>query len=44
MKRLLKMDRPAREWEEAYPIGNGRLGAMIMGGAKSEQVFLNEDT
>ncbi len=23
---------PARQWEEALPIGNGRLGAMIFGG------------
>ena len=25
-------DKPAVEWEEALPIGNGRMGAMIFGG------------
>ena len=24
-------ERPAREWNEALPIGNGRLGAMVFG-------------
>ncbi|MCA1614302.1 MAG: glycoside hydrolase family 95 protein, partial [Acidobacteria bacterium] len=37
-------DRPAREWTEALPVGNGRLGAMIFGGAASERLQLNEDT
>ncbi len=35
---------PAPDWNEAYPIGNGRLGAMIFGGAAREQLQLNEDT
>ncbi|MFV0528460.1 MAG: glycosyl hydrolase family 95 catalytic domain-containing protein [Lachnospiraceae bacterium] len=34
----------ATEWLEATPIGNGRLGAMIYGGAKTEYITLNEDT
>src|ERR1041385_4809004 len=37
-------DKPASEWTEALPIGNGRLGAMIFGGYASEQLQLNEDT
>lgn len=37
-------DVPAREWTEALPIGNGRLGAMIFGGADRERLQLNEDT
>ncbi|MDF2441240.1 MAG: alpha-L-fucosidase 2, partial [Abditibacteriota bacterium] len=36
--------RPAREWEEALPVGNGRLGAMIFGGVDEELLQLNEDT
>jgi alpha-L-fucosidase 2 len=36
--------KPAQKWEEALPIGNGRLGAMIFGGEKSEHLQLNEDT
>lgn len=35
---------PANEWDEALPIGNGRLGAMIFGGIKNEQYQLNEDS
>jgi hypothetical protein len=35
---------PAEQWEEALPIGNGRLGAMIFGGTDKERLQLNEDT
>lgn len=35
---------PATRWEEALPIGNGRLGGMVYGGASDEQIQLNEDT
>src|SRR5437773_3154391 len=35
---------PASKWEEALPIGNGRLGAMIFGGVGSERLQLNEDS
>ncbi len=41
---LLWYDKPAQEWTEALPIGNGRLGAMIFGGPSVEQLQLNEDT
>jgi alpha-L-fucosidase 2 len=33
-----------RVWEEALPIGNGRLGAMVYGGTAREQLQLNEET
>ena len=36
--------RPARQWVEALPVGNGRLGAMIFGGIVNERLQLNEDT
>jgi alpha-L-fucosidase 2 len=36
--------RPAVEWEEALPVGNGRLGAMVFGGVTQEHITLNEDT
>ena len=36
--------RPARNWDEALPIGNGRLGAMLFGGVAREQLQFNEDT
>lgn len=35
---------PARSWFEALPVGNGRLGAMVFGGAERERIGLNEDT
>jgi len=35
---------PAANWNEALPIGNGRLAAMIFGGPQSERIQLNEDT
>ncbi|HEU4766440.1 MAG TPA: glycoside hydrolase family 95 protein, partial [Pyrinomonadaceae bacterium] len=41
---LLWYDKPAQEWTEALPIGNGRLGAMVFGGPAVEQLQLNEDT
>ena len=36
--------RPATQWVEALPLGNGRLGAMVWGGAKHERIQLNEET
>lgn len=35
---------PAAVWTEALPVGNGRLGAMVFGGAAVETLQLNEDT
>jgi alpha-L-fucosidase 2 len=36
--------RPATQWVEALPLGNGRLGAMVWGGARNERIQINEDT
>ncbi|WP_420151498.1 glycosyl hydrolase family 95 catalytic domain-containing protein [Spirosoma sp.] len=35
---------PARNWNEALPIGNGRLGVMVWGNVAEEQLQLNEST
>jgi alpha-L-fucosidase 2 len=35
---------PAQTWDEALPVGNGRLGAMVFGGVAEERLQLNEDT
>ena len=35
---------PARNWNEALPVGNGRLGAMVFGRAEEELIQLNEET
>lgn len=37
-------EQPASNWNEALPLGNGRLGAMLYGGAHRETISLNEDT
>ena len=36
--------KPAQEWTDALPVGNGRLGAMVFGGVKQERIQLNEET
>ena len=35
---------PASVWTEAFPLGNGHIGAMIYGGVKQELIQLNHDT
>src|SRR5947207_2510074 len=35
---------PAKDWLEALPVGNGRLGAMVFGGIGSERIQLNEES
>lgn len=40
----LRYNRPAKQWEQALPIGNGRLGAMVYGGIENETIQFNEDT
>ncbi len=35
---------PAQKWEEALPMGNGRLGVMIFGDTQKERIQLNDDS
>lgn len=37
-------DKPASYWEEALPVGNGRIAAMVFGDPQLEQIQLNEET
>ncbi|MBK7626268.1 MAG: glycoside hydrolase family 95 protein [Bacteroidales bacterium] len=37
-------DNPASKWEEALPVGNGRLGAMVFGNPVNEKLQLNEES
>ena len=37
-------DKPAAIWNEALPLGNGRLGAMVFGDPAKEKIQLNEST
>lgn len=34
----------AKNWNEALPIGNGRIGGMIFGNVKQDRIQLNEET
>lgn len=45
-KQSLKLwyNQPAKQWVEALPVGNGRLGAMIYGDPVNEIIQLNENT
>ena len=43
-KNHLWYNRPAGYWEEALPLGNGRLGVMHSGGVACDTLQLNEDT
>ena len=42
--KLLWYTHPADKWENALPVGNGRLGAMVFGRTGEEEIQLNEDT
>ncbi len=37
-------DQPAKTWNDALPVGNGRLGAMVFGAPTHERIQLNEDS
>ncbi|MBM4063280.1 MAG: glycoside hydrolase family 95 protein, partial [Planctomycetes bacterium] len=41
---LLWYEHPAEQWQDALPVGNGRLGAMVFGRTDEETIQLNEDT
>lgn len=44
MDQILWYKQAAASWEEALPIGNGRLGAMVFGGTETERIQLNDDS
>ncbi|EIK43114.1 hypothetical protein O59_004218 [Cellvibrio sp. BR] len=37
-------EQAAQHWEEALPLGNGRLGAMVYGGVTRDNIQINENT
>ena len=43
-RQVLFYHHPAREWNQALPLGNGRLGAMVFGNVNAERIQLNENT
>ncbi len=45
MNKYTIMDKkPASDWEESFPVGNGRMGASLMCGVGQESIYLNEET
>lgn len=40
----LRYDKPAKEWTDALPVGNGRLAAMVYGGTAVDTIQFNEET
>ncbi len=40
----IRDNKPAEEWTDAYPVGNGRLGAMAWGEFPAEKILINEET
>ncbi len=40
----ISFDKPAGDWNEALPLGNGRLGGMFFGNPYIERIQLNEDS
>ncbi|MEH6407020.1 MAG: glycoside hydrolase family 95 protein [Leeuwenhoekiella sp.] len=43
-KNTLWYTSPAKDWDNALPVGNGRLGAMVFGDPVHERIQLNEDS
>jgi alpha-L-fucosidase 2 len=41
---LIEFDRPATQFLEALPVGNGRLGAMVFGRVVDDRIPLNENS
>ena len=41
---VLWYQQPAAKWQDAMPVGNGRLGAMVFGATAEERLQLNEST
>ena len=43
-EQILWYTTPAENWDNALPVGNGRLGAMVFGNPTHERIQLNEDS
>jgi alpha-L-fucosidase 2 len=41
---VLQYNKPADQWVEALPLGNGKIGAMVFGGVGEDLIQLNEST
>lgn len=43
-EKILTYNSPAENFDEALPVGNGRIGGMIYGGIKENLIHINEDS
>lgn len=43
-RQTLKFNKPASCWTEAFPLGNGSIGAMVYGGCDKDILKMNQDT
>ena len=41
---VMRYDREAASFNEALPLGNGHIGAMVYGGVDDDLINLNEST
>ena len=41
---ILWYNQPAQNWNEALPLGNGKLGVMVFGNTSGERIQLNDDS
>ena len=41
---MIRFSEPAKHWEEALPLGNGKLGAMLFSEVGAERIQLNEES
>ncbi len=41
---ILWYNQPAQSWNEALPLGNGKLGVMVFGKTSGERIQLNDDS
>ena len=40
---IIWSEKPASEWAEGYPVGNGRLAGMVLGAVQHERISVNHD-
>ncbi len=43
-RNIIMLDKAARRWDDGLPLGNGRIGAMVMGKVNEETIIINEET
>ena len=43
-RHVLTYQEQAHSWNEALPLGNGHIGAMVYSGVERDRIMLNEDT